>query len=270
MFIGFVIELVVELAIGILFTGGLLTIETLMAKLGETFKALGSLLIGAVKLPFKAAEKTVSSLAKGLKSLYEFLSKGTEEIVKIIDEVFSKFRNLDNEILIINKQLEDELLDALGWSEKRASKRKSFLSREYLEQKDIKALEEYIAKKFEGLGIKLVTGADKYLDSNNARAGFNHFTGELVFRKKFTFYEMFHELKHAEEFKLIGKELYIKGASGSPMEKLIRTYKREKYVFDKIIEKKHLFNKKELEHAEWVLNEALNPLLSAGIDHTKL
>ena len=88
MFIGFVIELIVELVIGILFTGGLLTIETLMAKLGETFKALGSLLIGAVKLPFKAAEKTVSSLAKGLKSLYEFLSKGTEEIVKIIDEVF--------------------------------------------------------------------------------------------------------------------------------------------------------------------------------------
>ena len=99
MFIGFVIELVVELAIGIIFTGGLLTIETLMAKLGETFKALGSLLIDAVKLPFKAAEKTFSSLAKGLKSLYEFLSKGTEEIVKLVDEVFVKFKQVSADLV---------------------------------------------------------------------------------------------------------------------------------------------------------------------------
>ena len=67
MFIGFVIELIVELAIGILFTGGLLTIETLIAKLGETFKALGSLLMGAVKLPFKAAEINSILMGKRIK-----------------------------------------------------------------------------------------------------------------------------------------------------------------------------------------------------------
>ena len=106
MFIGFVIELIVELAIGILFTGGLLTIETLIAKLGETFKALGSLLIGAVKLPFKAAEKTFSSLAKGLKTLYEFLSKGTEEIIKLLDEVFEAFKAYSKESLSgLNSQI---------------------------------------------------------------------------------------------------------------------------------------------------------------------
>jgi hypothetical protein len=173
-------------------------------------------------------------------------------------------------IKAIDKQLEDELLDALGWSEKNVSKRKSFLSREYLKQKDIKALEEYIAKKFGDLGIKLVTGADKYLDANNARAGFNYVTRELVFRKKFTFYEMFHELKHAEEFKLIGQEAYIKGALGSPAERFIRTYQREKYVFDKIIEKKNLFNEIELKNAQSVLNKAIKPLIESGIDYTKL
>lgn len=86
MFIGFVVELAIEIAVGIIFTGGILSIEAILAKLGETFKALENLLIGALKLPFKVAEKTVSSLAKGLKSLYGFLSKGTEEIVKIIEE----------------------------------------------------------------------------------------------------------------------------------------------------------------------------------------
>jgi hypothetical protein len=173
-------------------------------------------------------------------------------------------------IKAIDKQLEDELLDALGWSEKNVSKRKSFLSREYLKQKDIKALEEYIAKKFGDLGIKLVTGADKYLDANNARAGFNHFTKELVFRKKFTFYEMFHELKHAEEFKLIGQEAYIKGSNGLYAEPFIRTYQREKYVFDKIMESKDLFNPLELENANWVLDEAIKPLVKLGIDYKKL
>lgn len=83
MFIGFVVELAIEIAVGILFTGGVLSIEAIIAKLGETFKALGNLLIGALKLPFKVAEKSIASLVKSLQWLYEFLSKKTDDIINL-------------------------------------------------------------------------------------------------------------------------------------------------------------------------------------------
>jgi hypothetical protein len=81
---------------------------------------------------------------------------------------------------------------------------------------------------------------------------------------------MFHELKHAEEFKLIGKEAYIKGSLGSLSEQFIRSYKREKYVFDRIMEKQHLFNDLELENAKWVFQIEIDKLERAGIDYIKL
>jgi hypothetical protein len=91
MFIGIVVELAVEIVAGILFTGGTLSVEAVLAKLGETFKTLGKLLVGAIALPSKVAQKTITAFTKALKSLIEFLEKGTDEILRIIDEVFEAF-----------------------------------------------------------------------------------------------------------------------------------------------------------------------------------
>lgn len=98
MFIGIVVELVIEIVVGVLFTGGTLSITAILAKLGETFKALGSLLINVVKAPFKLAGKTVSAFTDGLNWLYEFLKKGTDEILRVLDEVFEGLNNIPDRI----------------------------------------------------------------------------------------------------------------------------------------------------------------------------
>lgn len=92
MFIGFVIELAVEIVGGILLTGGVLTVEAILTKIGQTFQALGKLVLGVMKLPISLAGKTLTGFAQALHWLYEFLSKGTDELIRIIDEVFVKLR----------------------------------------------------------------------------------------------------------------------------------------------------------------------------------
>jgi hypothetical protein len=94
MFVGIVVELAVEIVAGILFTGGTLSVEAVLAKLGETFKALGKLLVAAIALPGKVFQKTITAFMAALKSLIEFLEKGTDEILRIIDEVFVKLKDL--------------------------------------------------------------------------------------------------------------------------------------------------------------------------------
>ena len=69
---------------------------------------------------------------------------------------------------------------------------------------------------------------------------------------------------------MLGKEAYLEVAAGTRAEKAIRTYKREKYVYDKIMEKKHLFNELELNDAERVLNSVKKELELIGIDYKKL
>jgi transcriptional regulator len=106
MFIGIVVELAVEIVIGILFTGGTLSVEAVLAKLGETFKALGKLLVGAIALPGKVAQKTITAFTNALKSLIEFLEKGTDEILKIIDDLFAKFKQVTEEIFLQGRNLQ--------------------------------------------------------------------------------------------------------------------------------------------------------------------
>ena len=105
------------------------------------------------------------------------------------------------------------------------------------------------------------------------RAGFNPFSTELFLQIGMTQYEIFHEFKHLEEFIKIGKEEYIKGmkAIGGSLEaNIIRTYKRERYVYDAIIENAHLFNKAEIAHATDYIDYIILELSSKGINHTKL
>ncbi len=98
-FIGFVVELAVEIVGGILISGGVLSVEAVLVKLGEVFKALVSLIFGAIKLPVAVAGKTLNGFLEALKWLYELLVKGTDEFLRIIDEVFVKLKVLGGEAL---------------------------------------------------------------------------------------------------------------------------------------------------------------------------
>lgn len=204
--------------------------------------------------------------------MLKWLRKEFEEIVealksgKVGDYLKAKF----NQLLGREEEVFGELLDELGWEGKSASKRGKFLGREFMNNRQMKALEKYIAEVLGDVGVIMRKGEDKFLDVSGAQAGFSPASRELFFRKKFTFYEAFHEIQHAFEFKLLGKEVYLEGATGTLVEQFTRTYRREKYVYDKIMEKKHLFNELELENAEWVLGQAIKKLEKVGIDYKKL
>lgn len=114
---------------------------------------------------------------------------------------------------------------------------------------------------------------DRLFVENNAVASFNAANGKLYVQKGVTDYELFHEFKHFEEFKKIGKDEYMKGIiglGGDPTDALIRKYKREKYVFDEIMKNKTRFNEKEIEHANWYINNIIKDCNASGIDITKI
>jgi len=97
-FIGYVIELTIEIVVGLIFTGGTLSVEAVLTKLGETFKAFANLVTGAIKGAYKIGEKSVKALMAGFDWLIEFLSKGTDEIIRIIDEVFAKLKQTIDDV----------------------------------------------------------------------------------------------------------------------------------------------------------------------------
>lgn len=114
---------------------------------------------------------------------------------------------------------------------------------------------------------------DRLFVENKAAASFNAANGKLYVQKGVTDYELFHEFKHFEEFKKIGKDEYmkgIKGLGGDPTAALIRKYKREKYVFDEIMKNKTRFNEKEIEHANWYINDVIKDCNASGIDINKI
>jgi len=210
MFIGFVIELAIEIAVGILFTGGVLSIEAILAKLGETFKALGGLLIGALKLPFKVAEKSIASLVKSLQWLYEFLSKGTDEIIKLMDEVFAKFMKQGKEFAENVKKI----FSKEGKTEeffRKIEKKFNLAGQEVLSTSDLKKLRRLLDEVFK---VPL-----EFVDNNPAlkaklkdwtlrrvAGSFNAKEGVMYLRKSVTAYTVQHEMFHMKLWYKMTKE----------------------------------------------------------------
>lgn len=88
-----------------------------------------------------------------------------------------------------------------------------------------------------------------------------------------TEYEIFHEFKHLEEFSLVGKDKYIDGMkiiSGSIEQNLIRTYRREMYVYNQIMKQAYKFNKAEISHARKIIDDILEEGVNSGIDLKKI
>lgn len=55
----------------------------------------------------------------------------------------------------------------------------------------------------------------------------------------------------------IGPKEYLKGIDGSATDQLIRTYKRERYIFDELIKESHLLNKDEIQEAIRYINDVI-------------
>ncbi|MCO6174714.1 hypothetical protein NHF50_06615 [Flavobacterium sp. NRK F10] len=94
-------------------------------------------------------------------------------------------------------------------------------------------------------------------DNSNVLAQFDPNTNTIRYKDDVTEYFMAHESFHAEEMNKIGFDAYVKDAplrnvdpKDYTKENWLRFYRREKYVYDKIIEnlKKHSLNNEELAH----------------------
>ncbi|CAH0336125.1 hypothetical protein FVB9288_01799 [Flavobacterium sp. CECT 9288] len=88
-----------------------------------------------------------------------------------------------------------------------------------------------------------------------------------------TDYEVLHEFKHLEEYRILGKDEYIRAmraVSGDLELDLIRTYKREKYVFDEIMKNKTRFSEVQLKDAQDYMNKVIKNCIDSDIDLTKI
>lgn len=93
-------------------------------------------------------------------------------------------------------------------------------------------------------------GVDVVVDKNgilpdNTRAAFDPETGTVYLRKGATHYEAFHEAQHANQWKQLGKEAYLKQSR----------LQREQYVYDQVMKNKDQFSQAELDHARDYMND---------------
>jgi hypothetical protein len=224
-FVGFVVELAVEIVVGILFTGGALTIEAVIAKIVEAFKAIVGIAAATVKGAIKITQKTVSAFAKGFDWLLEFLLKGTDEIIKIIDDVFAKIKQVADDL---TKKIVDDVSDLskteLDWM---ASRKTGNLGGNILKASQIRKLRGLLKEK----GITLIVDGDlrsikklfkplmgfdtvddlfRFMSSRNPPlvGGFDAVTKQFILSKNATEIIAFHELAHLKHMEEVGETIY--------------------------------------------------------------
>ena len=171
-----------------------------------------------------------------------------------------------------DKEYEDHFDFLTKWEGNPKKFKTGYLGAKKLNRKEIKEYIKKIDEISEGKSrLILLPKGHKLLQGN--KAGFNPFNGNLYLQKGLTDYEVFHEFKHFEEYRILGKDEYTKGMKaigGNPTENLIRTYKREKYVFDEIMKNKTRFSEAQLKDAQRYINEIIQDCIDSGIDVTKI
>lgn len=92
---GFIISLIIEIVVGILISGGTLSVAAIAKAFSDTVIGIFRLGFGAVKGALKAVRtfakfvvKSIEDLIKGFQELVNFLKKGWQEMKKVIDEAF--------------------------------------------------------------------------------------------------------------------------------------------------------------------------------------
>ncbi|GGG07792.1 hypothetical protein GCM10011344_05420 [Dokdonia pacifica] len=120
-FVGFIVSLVIEIVIGILFTGGTLTVAAVIEKLTTLFSSIFRGIASAGRAVFNFAKKlvinTFKSFTKLLDDLLAFLRKSTKEFKAMIDDIFkvgkktAKFGKVTRALM--RKEMPDDFLKAL-------------------------------------------------------------------------------------------------------------------------------------------------------------
>ena len=208
--------------------------------------------------------------------LHNALKKSAKEVLEHEDVLRKTAKNSD-EVKLIDEAVEElekiAELDYLAKWDNLPISGKGYLGGKTLRRKEIKFWIDEIDRISKGKSKLIVLKKGDPILSGH-KAGFNPYNGNIYVEKGLTEYEIFHEFKHLEEFTLIGKDKYIEGMKrfgGNPTDDVIRTYKREMYVYNEIMKESKRFNKEQLKHAYKAnIAPVLEKLEGAGIDINKI
>ncbi|MDH4471416.1 MAG: zincin-like metallopeptidase toxin domain-containing protein [Fluviicola sp.] len=149
---------------------------------------------------------------------------------------------------------------------------KGFLKSEMLTTQEILAWERKF-KLLGGVNFRLKSASHnrrvlKYMEDERSLAFFDAKAVPPIvwYRDNPTNYILQHEYYHVEEFFKIGKKEYLKGVDGTIEERFHNTIMREKYVYQKILENKHLFSDAELRHARGNYQYYLKLAIKADVE----
>ncbi len=267
---GYIIGFIIQLILEILFTGGAKTAA-------DAFKKLADSLINIFKTMEKFVFKFSDELVIGFENLlaiFAYIREKSKNLGVFLDEVLEIIKNFFRNKKA-NEIFEGDFLAKWEKIKETVKGGTGFLGGQKLNRARIRHWIQEINKVSEGKATLRIAeeGSALFNSLKGNRAGFNPFNQELILQKGMTEYEILHEFKHLEEFSAIGRDEYIKGMKvigGSPEQDMIRTYKREMYVYNEIIKQAHKFNKKELKHAKSIIDYIIVEAADAGIDLKKI
>jgi len=116
-FIGFLIELTIEIVVGIFITGGALSVAAVLQKLSSIFTGLFKGLANVGKTAFNFGKglvvKTFNGFKKLLDQLIAFLRKGTKEFKQMINDFFDDVKRIADDVARVVKQEVDKFIKKL-------------------------------------------------------------------------------------------------------------------------------------------------------------
>ncbi|HEX8574723.1 MAG TPA: zincin-like metallopeptidase toxin domain-containing protein [Flavobacterium sp.] len=247
-FSGYVLLGILQIVLEIIFTGGSISIERLFAKSAQIINGFIKKAGSFADDVFRALDKLISLIKKGADHLASFIRQ-------VLDDFFEWLKGL------FKSGKADEVFDnVIG---------KGLYSGKILSKLEIEDWARMLFKKF-GTKLKKVDS----FSSRNILAQFDPSTNTILYKDDVTEYFIAHEHFHAEEMHKIGFDNYVKDAPLKGIEELdytnenlIRRYKREKYVYDKLKTNanKYNLNSQERWHVEAYFYEIEQSLIEKSI-----
>lgn len=252
-FIGFVISLVIEIVVGILFTGGTLSVAAVIEKLAAIFSGLLRAGAKVLKKTFDFSKKLVVNTFKGFKKLLQgiitLLRKGTVGFKKMIDDLFKGFKKSNKEVF--NKELA-EAEELFRKAKKGKGGGKSY------KRSALRKIVRDIEKRYADIGLKveIVTKRShperyknwtSYLNDTLASCNSRKIPPKMYLREDATELTIQHEMWHMDDFRKWGYDVYNKTPD----------WKLEESVWMKIWKSKERWTNEELiDSYKYYLTEA--------------
>ncbi|TGE03327.1 zincin-like metallopeptidase toxin domain-containing protein [Hymenobacter fodinae] len=129
----------------------------------------------------------------------------------------------------------------------RIQSRRGYLDSPRLERRDIRRYSNVLESNF-GISLEVMhkdSPVLQYMDENGMRAGFSSLHRKIYVRRAVTYYELVHEMKHAQHWANLGEQQYDR----------LSVLQKETYVFEELMNEKHNLTSKEVVDAYRYLNK---------------